>query len=247
MKREAFGALVALAVGVGLVAPVACVPFSPGGSPARDVPARERARVLVAVRRAMALLPAPRGYQLDMESVTSEAAKTAAWRGGASEWAAPVAARAERAFEPPDPDRADAPPALEQRVFANSETAPPSGLGSETGAIRAFPLAGAAALEATMAGLDDPPARGGRVALPADPGSRSTALTIVRVLVADPASERAFRAAAGSGTVMARSPRPPARAGSVQTLVIELYGGRRDVEALARRLPVSALRRLLDR
>jgi hypothetical protein len=33
----------------------------------------------------------------------------------------------------------------------------------------------------------------------------------------------------------------------VETLVVELYGGRRDVEAMARRIPVAALRRLLDR
>ncbi|HYJ32129.1 MAG TPA: hypothetical protein VE326_02825 [Candidatus Binatia bacterium] len=245
MKREAFGALVVIAVGIGLVDPYACVQYSSGSALAREVPARERARVLVAVRRALAMLPEPRGYELDDESMTSGAERTAAWRGSAGQWAAPVAARAERAFEPPDPDRSDAPPALEQRVFANSEVGPPSGLASETGTLRDFPIPGASALEATTAGMDDPP--GGRVALPAGPAQSANALTIIRVLIADPSTERAFRAAAGPGSVAARPRRAPARAGSVETLVIEVYGGRRDVEGLARRIPALTLRRLLDR
>jgi hypothetical protein len=245
MRRKAFGALVAIAVGIGLVDLYACGPYSWGRALAREVPARERARVLVAVRRALAMVPEPRGYELDEESVTSETERTAAWRESAGQWAAPVAARAERAFEPPDPDRGDAPPELEQRVFANSEVGPPSGLASETGALRVFPIAGAAALEATTAGMDEAP--GGRVALPAGPGQAVVALTIIRIVIADPSTERAFRAAAGSGSLTARPRRAPARAGSVETLVIELYGGRRDVEALARRIPALALRRLLTR
>lgn len=246
MKRKVAGALVALAVGVGLVDPYACVQRSWGRTVRRDVPAGERARVLVAVRRALALLPAPRGYQLDGESITSEAERTASYRDESGRWASAVAARAERAFEPPDPDRDDAPPALEQRVFANSEVALPTGLASETGMMRSYPLTGAAAVEALMAGYDEP-SEGGRVAMPAGPGQVQAAPTIVRVLIADPASERAFRAAAGSGQVAARPRQAPARAGAVQSLVVELYGGRRDVEAMARRIPVDALRRLLDR
>jgi hypothetical protein len=66
-------------------------------------------------------------------------------------------------------------------------------------------------------------------------------------VIADPSTERAFRAAAGLGSLTARPRKAPARAGSVETLVIELYGGRRDVEAVARRIPAPALRRLLDR
>jgi hypothetical protein len=244
MKRHALGAMVLLAVGIGLIDPYACVQYSSGSSLRRDVPARERARVLVAVRRALALLPEPRGYDLDDESVTSETDKSAAAsREGA--WTAPVAARAERAFEPPDPDRAEAPPALEQRVFANSEVGPPSGLASETGALRVFPIPDAAAVEATTAGMD--PSEGGRVALPARPGQTATALTIIRVLVADPALERDFRSAAGSGVMPSRPRKAPPRAGAVYSLMVELYGGRRDVEAVARRIPVAALRQLLDR
>lgn len=247
MKRHLLAAVVTLAVGIGLIDPYACVQYSSGSPLRRDVPARERARVLVAVRRALALLPEPKGYDLDAESVTSEAATTAAWKEGA--WATPVAARAERSFEPPDPDRPDAPPALEQRVFANSEVALPSGLASETGVLRLFPLKGAAAVEATLAGIsvEDTPAGGGRVALPVPPGRASSALTIVRVLLADPASERAFRAAAAAGAMAPGPPRVPSRAGSVETFMIELYGGRQDVEAVARRLPVASLRKLLDR
>jgi hypothetical protein len=247
MKRRLLTTVVVLAVGIGLVDPYACVQHSSGSPLRRDVPARERARVLVAVRRALALLPEPKGYELDAESVTSEAAASAAWKDGS--WATPVAARAERSFAPPDPDQPNALPALEQRVFANSEVALPSGLASETGVLRLFSLKGAAAVEATLAGIsvEDTPSSGGRVAMPVTPGQASSALTIIRVLIADPASERAFRAAAASGAMAARPPRAPSRAGSVETLVIELYGGRQDVESLARRLPVASLRKVLDR
>lgn len=255
MKRTVLGALVLLAVGIGLIDPYACVQHSISGPLVRDVPAGERARALSVVRRALALLPAPRGYVLDKESVESDSERQAAWEPEGT-WAAPVAARAERSFEPVPADRPNAPPVFEQRIFLNSEVKLPTGLGSETGTYRAFPVPGAAAVIVSMAGLDGegssdggaPSAGdGGRVALPATPQQRATAVTILRVLIADARTERAYREAVRRGTVQASPQRPPARAGAAQSLVVELYGGRRDVEALGRRLPAAALRKLLDR
>ena len=82
--------------------------------------------------------------------------------------------------------------------------------------------------------------------MPVKPGQAASAVTIIRVLLANPKTERIFRAATATGHGPEGLARTAKRAGAVQSLVIELYGGKRDVEALARRLPISALRRLLD-
>lgn len=252
MKRNALAFLIAVAALVGLVDPYACLQYSSGGSLKRTAPAAERARVLSAARRAIALLPMPRGYSLDRSSVTSEADRSGTWDDARGGWSAPVGARAERVYEPAGGDAADAPPSFEERVFVNAEVALPTGLASEAGATRAFPVPGAAAALVTMAGTERATraggeSRGGRLALPLPPGRAATAPAILRVLLADAALERAYREAADSGRLARPTRRPPARAGSVETLVVELYGGRRDVEAMARRIPVAALRRLLDR
>ncbi|MGE5178939.1 MAG: hypothetical protein ACM3PF_07610 [Bacteroidota bacterium] len=252
MKRNLVALVVVVAVGIGLVDPYACVQYSSGGSLKRAAPARERARVLAAARRALALLPAPRGHVLDASSITSQSDAEAAWEDGRGGWRAPVAARAERLYykgETPEGD--EGPPSFEQRVFVNSEIALPTGLESEGAPPRDFPMRGAAAVLVTTAGAEESaegtPSPGGRLALPLPPGRAATAPAIVRVLLADPALERAFREAGATGRLTLPTRRPPARAGTVETLVVELYGGRRDVEAMARRIPVAALRRLLDR
>jgi hypothetical protein len=248
MKRHVLALLVLAAVGIGLVDPYACVQYSSGGSLKRTAPAAERTRVLSAARRAIALLPMPRGYSLDRGSVTSDADRSGAWDDARGGWSAPVSARAERVYDPAGGDAADAPPPFEERVFVNAEVALPTGLASEAGATRAFPVPGAAAALVTMAGTERAKgARGGRMALPLPAGRAAVAPAILRVLLADPALERAYREAADSGRLARPARRLPARAGTVETLVVELYGGRRDVEAMARRIPVAALRRLLDR
>ena len=252
MKRHLVALVVVVAVGIGLVDPYACVQYSSGGSLKRTAPAAERARVLSAARRAVALLPMPRGYSLDRASVTSDADRSGTWDDTRGGWSAPVGARAERVYEPAGGDAADAPPSFEERVFVNAEVSLPTGLASEAGATRSYPVPGAAAALVTMAGTEraahaGQESRGGRVALPLPPGRAAMAPAILRVVLADPALERAYREAADSGRLAPPGRRPPARAGNVETLVVELYGGRRDVEAMARRIPVAALRRLLDR
>ena len=209
------------------------------------MPARERTRVLEAARRALALLPAPRGYRLDRESVTSEAARVADWDGTTSRWAAPVAARAERVYEPADGDAPGAAP-LEQRVFVNDEVSLPTGLASVGGEPRPFAIRGAVAVLVTTAGVEDAPAAEGRVALPVSRGAANS-LAIVRAVVASAPVERSFEAATRSGAMSAPPRKPPRSAGSVEAVVVELYGGRRDVETAARRLPAAKLRALLTR
>ena len=247
MKRRAVAAVVLMGVGIGLIDPYACVQHSSGSPARREVPARERTRVLEAARRALALLPAPRGYRLDRESVTSEAAREADWDGTTSRWAAPVAARAERLYEPAGGDAPGAPPPLEQRVFVNGGVSLPTGLASVGGAPRPFVIRGAVAVLVPTAGVEDPPAAEGRVALPVSPEGAANSLAIVRVVVASVPVERSFEAAARSGAMSAPPRKPPRSAGSVEAVVVELYGGRRDVETAARRIPTAKLRALLTR
>jgi hypothetical protein len=142
-----------------------------------------------------------------------------------------------------------APPNLEQRVYVNSEVRMPSGLASEGTAPRLFPIPGASVVEVTTVGIEDSEtasSMGGRIAMPVKPEQAASAITIIRVLLADPKTERIFRSAAAEGHRPEGLDRAAKRPGAVQSLVIELYGGKRDVEALARRLPIPALRKLLD-
>jgi hypothetical protein len=190
----------------------------------------------------------PRGYVLDPESNQFGVDEIAAWDEAHATWLRPGAASAERVYEPRKSGD-NAPPNLEQRVYVNSEVAMPSGLASEGAAPRLFPIPGAAAVEVTTIGMEGSEAassEGGRVAMPVAPGQAASAVTIIRVLLADPKTERIFRSATAVDHITQTVDRPVLRSGAVQSLVIELYGGKRDVEALARRLPVSALRRLLD-
>ena len=253
MKRHAIAAVVTLAVGIGLLDPYACVQYSSGGSlmsgsPAHPVPQADQDRVLDAARRALALLPEPRHYTLDRGSLMSEVEKSAPWNQARKIWSAPAAARAERAYEPIGDDAENAPPALEERVFVNSAVAMPEGLASEGGTPHAFPLRGAAAVEVTMIGAESetPTTQGGRVALPLSGKEAAAAVTVLRILIADHGAERAFRAAASSGSMRLPPSKAPARVGAVRSLVIEIYGGRRDVEEMARRVPVTELRKILD-
>jgi hypothetical protein len=271
MKRHVIAAAITLAVGIGLLDPYACVQHSLEAAPDRPIPKAEREKLESTARAALTLLPEPRGYTLIEKSTTSEASESAPWNQSRARWAAPGTARAERAYEarrdhPDQPGHGEDLPDLEQRVFLNSALEAPQGLASEGNTPRAFPLRGAAAVEVTLIGGDDEtgdsgsepgrpaeggrdrdPGQGGRVRMPVTPEAAASAVTILRIVVSDPATERAFKAGAVSGAIRLPAPRPPARAGAVRALVVELYGARRDVEALARRVRVAALRNLLDR
>jgi hypothetical protein len=271
VKRHVAAAVITAAVAVGLLDPYACRQYSlhgahaePAAAPAasasalapadeqplasRLIPKRERARLREAAEKALALLPVPRGYVLDPESNTFGVGETAPWDEARATWSSPGAASAERVYEPRKRGE-NAPPNLEQRVYVNSEVRMPSGLASEGTAPRPFPIQGAPAVGVTticMEGAGAASSEGGRVAMPVTPDQAASAITIIRVLLADPKTERIYRSAAAVGGMPEGLDRAAKRPGAVQSLVIELYGGKRDVEALARRLPVAALRKLLD-
>ena len=132
-------------------------------------------------------------------------------------------------------------------MFVNDEVSLPTGLASVAGEPRPFAIRGAVAVLVTTAGVEDAPAAEGRVALPVSPEGAANSLAIVRAVVASAPVERSFGAAARSGAMSAPPRRPPRSAGSVEAVVVELYGGRRDVETAPRRLPAAKLRALLTR
>jgi hypothetical protein len=251
VKRHAAAALVLLAVGIGIVDPYACVQYSSGEALERAIPEPERARLVAVAERALKLVPAPRGYTADGPPSSGQADEKAAWSEATQKWTSLPAARAERAYEPRT-EGDSAPPALEVRLLVNGPIGVPDGLASVGGAPRILPIRGAASVEVTTVGAEqfDTPAtggheEGGRVVMPVTPADAANALTIIRTLIADPASERALKASASGGAVAPTLPRASARADRVASITVELYGAKRDVEALNRRLPIAALRRLL--
>jgi hypothetical protein len=269
VTRRIAAVLVSLAAVIGLLDPFACRWYSmmtaKAGQPApghrgpmdsgvhgvhmNDLPSSAQTHLIDTARRALELLPVPSDYSLDRESVQAKAADTALWDKDQSRFRTPGTARADRAFDPKD-ESAGAPPALEQRVFVNQEVAIPSGLASVGGSPKPFDVPGAVGVEVTTItdseDSESGPSEGGRVALPLTPDQKRTAITIVRVLLANSKTDKAFRAAISDGAMPAWTPPAPKKPGEIQTLVIEIYGGKADVEAVAKRLPVQQLRQLLD-
>ena len=254
MTRRIAAVLVSLAAVIGLLDPFACRWYSMKGSaaladrlPSRPLPAAARSHLLDTAKRALAMLPAPSGYALDRELVEAVADEKAIWAGPA--FGTPGTARAERSFDPKN-ESAETPPTLEQRVFVNSQVTLPAGLASVGGSPKPFDVPGAVGVVVTTItdseDSESGSSEGGRVALPLTPEQKRTAITIVRVLLANSKTEKLFRTAISEGAMPAWTPPAPKKPGEIQTLVIEIYGGKADVEAVAKRLPVAELRKLLD-
>ena len=254
--------LIGLAAVIGLLDPFACRWYSMRASlaavtavpanrlPSRPLPSSARAHLLDTAKRALAMLPAPAGYELDRESVEAKADEKALWTGSA--FVHPGTARADRAYDPlAGGDLDETPPTLEQRVFVNTEVMLPTGLASVGGSPRPFDVPGAVGVEVTTvtdtedseSGASD----GGRVALPLTAAQKRTTITIIRVLLANSKTENSFRSAIPQGAMPVLYLPAPKKPDEIQSLVIEIYGGKADVEAVARRLPVTELRKLLDR
>lgn len=253
MTRHLLVAVVALMVGIGIVDPYACIQYSSGGSLKRPIPKNARARLERVAAAALALVPNPpspyeRQFDVEGDAVSDE---KAAWNDGAGRWLAPGTARAAATWiwQPPHEDEdSDAPPDLEVRVYVNAETGTPKSLESVGGAPRALSLAGAAAVEVTTIGADEADrGAGGRVALPMTPEEAAHAITVIRILVADRMVERALLAAADGRPPLLEVRKPVREADRIESITVELYGGKHDVESLAAEIPTAGLRTLLDR
>jgi hypothetical protein len=254
MKRLSIVAAVLVLVGIGIVDPYACVQYGTGGGLERDLSKKDRDSLLRVALRVRDLVPVPgAGYVADRESDEASADAKAPWDDPAGKWMAPGAARAIRIYPPTNPDAVDAPPTFEVRIHVNEEAGMPQALTSVFDATRPFAVDGAVAVEVPTVGTDDAvPApesgsEGGRIAMPMSPESVAQSITIVRILVAGHETERALRAAL-EGKAPERAARKPVdRADRVESVTVELYGGKRDVEGVARRVPIAKLRAVLSK
>lgn len=265
MRRTA-AVVIAMGAVIGLLDPYACRQYSmvaadvsspPQGrmgepisaKPMHKIPASAQAHLLDVANRALAMLPAPKGYVFNNDA-DAKAGDEAFWDPERSTFRTPGHALAERSYDPSTAST-NPPPTLEQRVFVNCEVAIPMGLASVGGSPKAYNVPGAVAVEVTtITDSEDSegkaPSDGGRVALPMTSAQKQTAITIIRVLLANPMTESLFRSGIAAGAMPAWTPPVPKKPGEIQTLVIELYGGKADVEAVAKRLRVAELRKLLD-
>jgi hypothetical protein len=241
--RQFLLAVLVLSVGIGIVDPYACVQYTTGGSLHRAIPKRARARLVRIAGAALALAPgppAPYTRQVDAEG-DPVADEQAPWNDDTNRWIAPGTARAAATWiwVPPGDGEAesDAPPDLEVRVYVNAETGLPTSLDSVGGAPRLLALEGATAVEvaATAAGL------------PITPEEAAHAVTVIRIVVADPMTERTLRALADGRRPLDATPKPTREADRIESITVELSGAKHDVESLAAEAPVAGLRALLDR
>ena len=104
---------------------------------------------------------------------------------------------------------------------------------------------GAFALEQTLIGVDD--AEGGsRVAMPVDKSQAERTVALLRIYIVPKALEDRLRATAkGSDDLPAfdSSFVPSSKRAVPRSLVVEIHGQKRDVEAYARRVNATDLRR----
>ena len=83
--------------------------------------------------------------------------------------------------------------------------------------------------------------------MPTTPDAVANSITIIRMLIAGAEAEAAFRAASAGKTAAATARTPVDRADRVESITVELYGAKRDVERAARRIPMTKLRALLSK
>jgi len=255
MRRLSIVAAVLIAAGIGIVDPYACVQYGTGGDLQRDISKKERETLLLVALHARALVPTPgSGYVLDRESDEGSADAKVSWDDPSGKWMMPGAARAIRIYSPVAPDAADAPPSFEVRIHVNEEAGVPREIASVFDAPRPFPLEGAVAIEVPTVGADDAASsageggsEGGRVAMPMTQESAARSITVLRVVFAGPEAERALRTAVAGRPVEPTTRAPVDHADRVESVTVELYGAKRDVESVARRLPLAKLRAFLSK
>ena len=252
MRRLPIVAAVLIAAGIGIVDPYACVQYGTGGALQRDISKKERDSLLRVALDVRNLVPSPgAGYVVDRESDEASADAKAPWDDPAGTWMAPGAARAIRVYSPTHPDAADALPAFEARIHVNEEAGMPRELASVFDVPRSFAIQGAVGIEVPTIGATEAPtsggAEGGRIAMPTTPEWAARSITILRVVIAGPEAERALRAASEGNAAEPAARRPVGRADRVESVTVELYGAKRDVERVALALPLAKLRALLSK
>ncbi|HEU4940753.1 MAG TPA: hypothetical protein VFT97_03970 [Candidatus Eisenbacteria bacterium] len=213
--------------------------------PATDA---ERASMQRSLASVVKSLPAPAsGFRLAPDGSSEDVGRVVLELGGGKQPWGPVEASAERIYDRTDAsDNEDR--TLEIRVSINGTKGLSTGLASVGGTPKPFAVAGAFSLEQTLIGVDD--AEGGsgsRVALPVDESRADRTVALLRIYIVPKVLEDRLRAMAkGSDALPAfdSSYVPSSKRAVPRSLVIEVHGQKRDVEAYARRVRAADLRRL---
>lgn len=133
---------------------------------------------------------------------------------------------------------------LEINLALNGARGLSSGLASVGGEARIVPMEEALAVRQTIIGAEE----GSRVALPVGPEEANRALTLLRIYIVEPDLEAHLRRAVeGTGDLPVLDDTHVAAPGphAIAAIVVEIRGERRDVETLAPKLDVKALRSIL--
>lgn len=210
--------------------------------PATDA---ERASIQHSLVSIVKSLPAPAsGFRLAPDGASEDVGRLVLELGGGKQPWGPVEASAERIYDRTDASD-DEDRTLEIRVSINGTKGLSTGLASVGGTPGPFTLAGAFALEQTLIGVDD--AEGGsRVAMPVDKSQAERTVALLRIYIVPKALEDRLRATAkGSDDLPAfdSSFVPSSKRAVPRSLVVEIHGQKRDVEAYARRVNAADLRR----
>lgn len=252
MRRPMLRTLLTLALTAPAPALVRAAPPEPVGDVVETVAAlpatdAERGSVQRSLGEILKSLPAPEsGFRLAPDGSSEEVGKIVLKLEGTKPWG-PLDASAERIFERIDASD-DEDRTLELRVSLNGTRGLSTGLATAGGAARLFPIEGALGLEQTLIGVDDA-AAGSRVALPLGQEEADRTVALVRIYIVPKDLEERLRALAKGREELPAFDSgftPSSRRTAVRALVIEIHGQKRDVEAYARRVPVSDLRRRLQ-
>jgi hypothetical protein len=213
--------------------------------PATDA---ERASIQRSLASVVKSLPTPAsGFRLAPDGSSEDVGRLVLELGGGKQPWGPVEAAAERIYDRTDASD-DEDRTLEIRVSINGTKGLSTGLASVGGTPKPFDVAGAFALEQTLIGVDD--AEGGsgsRVALPVDESQAERTVALLRIYIVPKGLEDRLRAMAkGSNDlpIFDSSFVPSSKRAVPRSLVLEIHGQKRDVEAYARRVHAADLRRL---
>jgi len=202
-----------------------------------------------ALRQAAALLPAPeRPYAHRQEEAKLEIGASVPWDPKAKVWLAPAVARATLEYDVPQgaggvsAETRDLLAPIEIRLELNGEVRF-ADLASEGDSPSLFTVRDGTAVEVSLIA---PGAVQGRVAAmtPRQAEYRLTALTL---FIGDPALEASVRSAVKRGTTTRARLLSTSEPAEVHLIAVQLRGPRKPVESLARRIPASSLRQLLER
>ena len=137
---------------------------------------------------------------------------------------------------------------LEINLALNGERGLSAGLATVGGAVQILDRKGALFVRQSIIGADEGPNDGSRVALPISSEEAKRALTLVRAYIVPPDLESRLRKAVEKTEALPRLGDPDVtarRPDAVATIVVEIRGERRDVEALVPKLDIPVLRKLL--